>query len=233
MHPLEQLRYLARRWGSGEEFPVQEVAAILAELAEESPATLLHACRRLIEYFPAVGVAWWLSARVLSAAGALEAIWEAAEELADDPTVRSLGEALAAEGARSVAVAGGTPRLLATLRSRGMDLQKRPARADVLVVVAGAAGPDAVLVSTRAAAAAGASAGTSGPALWAVVDRGSLLPGALWEQLLDRAAPLGGSGTLPVEAFTLAVRDRGTAPPAVALARPTCAAVSELLGWRS
>ena len=230
MHPLEQLRYLARRWGSGQEFPVQEVAAILAELAEESPATLLHACRRLIEYFPDVGVAWWLSARALSAAGAVEAIWEAADELAEDPTVRLFGEALAACG--PVAVVGASPRVLAALRARGINLQSKAARAEAVAVVVGAGGPDAVLVGARAAAAA-ASAGQSGRALWAVIERGVVLPGPLWDQLVQRAALQRRAERLPVEALALAVGDRGTGPPEEVLSRPKCAAVAELLGWRN
>ena len=41
---------------------------MLADLADENPASLLQACRRLIEYYPSTGAAWWLSARTLSAA---------------------------------------------------------------------------------------------------------------------------------------------------------------------
>ena len=60
VHPLEQLRYIARRWEIDGEFPAQEVAAVLAELASENPASLLQACRRLIDYFPSAWVAWML-----------------------------------------------------------------------------------------------------------------------------------------------------------------------------
>ena len=38
VHPLEHLRYLARGWGSGDDFPAPEAAEVLAELAAESPA---------------------------------------------------------------------------------------------------------------------------------------------------------------------------------------------------
>ncbi len=98
MHPLEQLRYLARGWESGEEFPAREAAAVLADLAGENPASLLQACRRLIEYFPSAGPAWWLSARALSAPEPVEGIWVAADELANDPTSRLVGEALPTGG---------------------------------------------------------------------------------------------------------------------------------------
>ncbi len=74
VHPLEQLRYIARQWDNADDFPAQEIAAVLAELADENPASLLQACRRLIEYYPSTGAAWWLSSRALSAAGAVEGI---------------------------------------------------------------------------------------------------------------------------------------------------------------
>ena len=97
MHPLEQLRYIARRWEIDDEFPAQEVAAILAELASENPASLLQACRRLIDYYPSAGVAWWLCARALGAPEPIEGIWEAADELSSDPTPALCAKAVPAE----------------------------------------------------------------------------------------------------------------------------------------
>ena len=143
VHPLEQLRYLARRWGSGDEFPAPEAAEVLAELADESPGTLVHACRRLIEYFPASGQAWWLSARALCAPDPLEAIWEAADELADDPTGRRLAEALPASARRRCArpVRGRSGRPCGGART--CRCRRRPARAQIVVVPALAAGPRA------------------------------------------------------------------------------------------
>ena len=127
VHPLEELRYLARGWESGEEFPAQEAAAVLAELAGDNPASLLQACRRLIEYFPSAGAAWWLSARALSAPEPVEGIWVAADELANDPTSRLLGEALPTGGA--VAVPEPSSVVMAALRRRrDVQLQRRTRR---------------------------------------------------------------------------------------------------------
>lgn len=119
MHPLEQLRYVTKGWEGGE-VPVQDVAAALADLAMDSPASLLQACRRLIEHFPAEGVAWWLCARALSAPDPVDGIWEAADEIASDPTPRRLAEALKRSGTEPVVVkaqAAGPTELLVSGRT--------------------------------------------------------------------------------------------------------------------
>jgi hypothetical protein len=160
MHPLEQLRYLSWGWGAGEALPAQEVAAALADLAATSPRSLVQACRRLIERYPAEGVAWWLCARALSAPDAVEGIWDAASELAEDPTPAALAEAMATG---------------------------RRAERAVAVTVA-AAGPGEVLLGTKEARRVSSARAAKRP-VWAVVPRGRLLPGALWAALLARSGP--------------------------------------------
>jgi hypothetical protein len=223
VHPLEQLRYLSWASGPEEALPVQEVAAALADLAAVSPGSLLQACRRLVERFPAQGVAWWLCARALSAPDAVEGIWGAAEELAEDPTPLRLAEAIAAEG----------------------SLCRRPV---ALAVVA--AGPAEVLLGPEAAQQV-ASAQVTERQLWAVVPRGRLLPEGLWEALVARAGPsvpsspgsLGafrGTGRTggkiweiwSAGAFSKGVGDAGAAPLREILGKPTCPPVAELLGWQ-
>ena len=131
VHPLEQLRYIARQWDNADDFPAQEVAAVLAELADENPASLLQACRRLIEYYPSTGAAWWLSSRALSAAGAVEGIWEAAEELSSDPTARLCAQALPKDA--RVAFPGPPPSLVRALRQRNdLEVSHRSSRQDRL-----------------------------------------------------------------------------------------------------
>ena len=61
---------------------------------------------------------------------------------------------------------------------------------DIVIVPALAAGPAAVLVGGRAGTVAG-NLRRAGKEVWALVARGVLLPGALWDQLLSRALPLG------------------------------------------
>ena len=231
VHPLEQLRYLARGWESGEEFPAQEAAAVLVDLAGENPASLLQACRRLIEYFPSAGPAWWLSARALSAPEPVEGIWVAADELANDPTSRLVGEALPTGGA--VAVPEPSSVVMAALRRRrDVQLQRRSSGAYLCVVAARAAGPGSVLVGRHSASAA-AAGGRAGNDVWVVVERGALLPGPLWDQLVQRALPVTRMKVLEAGEFSAVIGDQGLGTSEEVLSRPTCPPVAELLGWKS
>jgi hypothetical protein len=229
VHPLEQLRYLARGWESGQEFPAQEAAAVLADLAGENPASLLQACRRLIEYFPSAGAAWWLSARALSAPEPVEGIWVAADELANDPTSRLLSQDLPTGGA--VAVPEPSSVVMAALRRRrDVQLQRRSAGAYLCIVAARAAGPGSVLVGRHSASAiaAGARAGND---VWAVVERGALLPGPLWDQLVQRALPVTRMEVVEASAFSAVIGDQGSGPFEDVMSKPSCPPIAELLGW--
>jgi hypothetical protein len=233
VHPLEQLRYIARQWDNGDDFPAQEIAAVLAELADENPASLLQACRRLIEYYPSTGAAWWLSARTLSAAGAVEGIWEAAEELSSDPTAELCAEALPPDA--RVAFPGPVPAVVRALRRRkDVEVSHRTSRkSDVLLLRARAAGPAGLLFG-RSTSGPLASAAQTGVPVWAVLERGALLPEELWQQLLERAL----NGGVAVEVATAddlaaVVSEHGREEPETALSKPTCSPVAELLGWKS
>ena len=239
-HPLEHLRYLARSWEPGEEPPMGEVASVLGELATESPTVLLQACRRLIEYFPASGPVWWMSARVLSAADPAEAVWQAADELSDDPTWRLLADALPPSGAVAMPE---VPRqaALAMRRRRDVAVERKPGRAGLLVVSPLAAGPGDVLLSGRVAGAV-SQAVKHGKPVWAVVPRGVVLPAALWEQVLLRTGLSGDPSASPASlalavlaggVFDRAVSEGGTGAVDDALSKSTCPAAAELLGWKS
>ena len=233
VHPLEQLRYIARQWDNADDFPAQEIAAVLADLADENPASLLQACRRLIEYYPSTGAAWWLSSRALSAAGAVEGIWEAAEELSSDPTPGLCAQAIP-EDAR-VAFPGPPPSLVRALRRRDdVEVSHRSSRrTDLLLLRARAAGP-AGLLFARSTSGPLAAAAQAGVPVWAVIERGTLLPEELWQQLLERALN-GGVAVEVANADDLAavVSEHGRDEPQVALSKSTCAPVAELLGWKS
>jgi hypothetical protein len=233
VHPLEQLRYIARQWDNADDFPAQEIAAVLAELADENPASLLQACRRLIEYYPSTGAAWWLSSRALSAAGAVEGIWEAAEELSSDPTARLCAQALPKDA--RVAFPGPPPSLVRALRQRNdLEVSHRSSRkTDLLLLRARAAGP-AGLLFPRSTSGPLASAAQSGVPVWAVIERGTLLPEELWQQLLERALK-GGVAVEVANADDLAavVSEHGREQPDTALSKATCAPVAELLGWKA
>ena len=239
MHPLEQLRYLARGWETGDELPAQEAAAVLADLAGQNPGALVQACRRLVERFPGSGAAWWLAARALTAASAEDGAWEAADDLGADPTPELAARAMPTG---STVCAVQPPRELAThLRARtDLRVQKKPRGADVVVVVAGAArhtpqrffgGPPTAAGSLLLGARAAAVAGSAGAAeLWVMVPRGALLPAPLWDQLVARCK-VDVQDLWQADRFGAAIGEDGPGTPQAVLAGPTCPAAAELLGW--
>jgi hypothetical protein len=79
-----------------------------------------------------------------------------------------------------------------------------------------------------------ASAAQAGVPVWAVLERGTLLPEELWQQLLERALK-GGVAVEVANADDLAaiVSEHGQEEPEAALSKPTCSPVAELLGWKS
>jgi hypothetical protein len=238
VHPLEQLRYIARRWEIDDEFPAQEAAAILADLASENPASLLQACRRLIDYFPSAGVAWWLCARALGSPEPIEGIWEAADELSSDPTPGMCAKAVPAQA--TVAFPDPLPRAVRALRKRkDLQLVDRPTKkADLVLLRVRAAGPDGVRVSRRSGSSRHNGRRPDIPVwpdvpVWAVLERGALLPGPLWEQLLARSANDEQTEVVPLDELGSVVTDHGPVTPADAVSKPTCPPVAELLGWRS
>jgi len=228
VHPLEQLRYLAEDGKSGEEFPAQEAAAVLADLAGENPASLLQACRRLIEYFPSAGAAWWLSARALSAPEPVEGIWVAADELANDPTSRRVSDSFPTGGAVAVPEPSSVVHGSAAA-AQGCAAAKKERRCYLCIVAARAAGPSSVLVGRHSASAVAAGA-RAGNDVWVVVDRGALLPGPLWDQLVKRALPVTRMEVVEASAFAAVIGDQGLAlrgGPVEAF----LPAIAELLGW--
>ena len=231
-HPLEQLRYIARRWEIDDDFPAQEVAAVLADLASENPVSLLQACRRLIDYFPSAGVAWWLCARALGSPEPIEGIWEAADELSSDPTAGICAKAVPANA--TVAFPDPIPQAVRALRKR-KDVQlvdRATKKADLVLLRARAAGPDGVRVTRRSSKSRN-NGSRPGVPVWAVLERGALLPGPLWEQLQARSADDGQAEVVPLDEIGYIVTDRGPVSPAEAVSKPTCPPVAELLGWRS
>ncbi len=225
MHPLEQLRYVARGWENIEDVPVSELAEMLANLAQVSPATLLHACRRLIEYFPCSGRLWWLAARALSAPEQVEGIWEAAAELDADPTPGELAKALP-PGARVSLLSPALPEVVRVLRrARATSRQKDNGAQRIFVVSALAAGPDALLVGVGAAPQLPSAA-----QVWGVVPRGTVLPLPLWRQLLGRADR---PKLVSPDFLSVLIGPKGRGSAADVLSSPGCPPVAELLGWKS
>lgn len=154
-------------WAGPTELAV-EAAYALAELAQQEPAALLPACRRLLERNPGLAPLWWVAARVLCAGDPFEEADRCAAELEDDPTEELLDEAL--RGRRGV-------------RHGGVA---EAATADVVVVAVDALGPTGMVIDgdDRGVLEAAAVAGTE---VWALSGAGRVLPPRLWGALLERS----------------------------------------------
>ncbi|MDQ6617950.1 MAG: hypothetical protein M3083_25205 [Actinomycetota bacterium] len=264
MHPIEHLRYVARASGADPSLLIREAAEALAGVVQVEPAGLVPACRRLIERHLTVGPVWWLAARVLTAADPAAAAGAAGAEMDDDTTVAALAAALPDDVTITIVgwpdLAGASLRrrgdvevLVADAMGEGSILARRLDAAgtvaavvsdagvaaavvvsDLVVVEATAAGPSGIL-ATLGSHNAAAVAAHRGVPVWAVTGVGRVLPGRLWEALLQRldrgpAEPWDRPVELvPATLLTAVVGPGGLADPADGLARATCPAAPELL----
>jgi len=263
MHPIERLRDVARAEGAGPSLLVRESAEALAGFAAD-PAGMVTACRRLVDRHPAVGPVWWLAARVLAASEQRAEAWRAAEDvdsdttpqvlaglLPDDATVVLLGwpeqaaEAVRRRGDLEVLVVdcgGEGSDLGRRLRAAGLDALDVPdggvgaaaAEADLVLLEASALGPGGFVApsGSRAAAAVACRAGTP---VWVVAGVGRVLPGRLWDALVDR---MDGGGAepwdrydevVPLDLAGQVVGPGGTVPAGDAPRRADCPVAPELL----
>lgn len=215
MHPIEQLRWVARAAGEGPALLAREAAGALAAFADD-PAGLVTACRRLVDRQPTSGPMWWLAARVLGAPmDAAGEAWAAAGELEDDSTVDELvaslpddavvcvlgwpehgGAALRRRGDLRVLVvdaAGEGHGLARRLLQSGVDadlvaesgLGAAAAGADLVLLEAMAMGPTG-FVAIAGSRAAASVARLAGGQVWLSAGVGRVLPGRLWEALAAR-----------------------------------------------
>lgn len=102
MDPFERLRWVARGASSGSADVAVDAAPAFSALAGE-PGALLTAARRLLDFHPACGPLWWLSAQVLAADDADLAVAFATAELEEDPTARHAERAIASRAPAVVA----------------------------------------------------------------------------------------------------------------------------------
>lgn len=213
---MERLRSVARATGAGPGVLVQEAAGALTALGDD-PAGLVTACRRLVERHPAVGPMWWLASRVLCAPGPAAEAWRASAEMEADPTPATLCAAVpddasvvlvgwaeqAVEGLRRrgdveiLLVSGGGEAAGLAHRLRGADLRVHEvgdagtgaavADADLVVLEAGAVGPE-WFVAAPGSRAAAAVARAAGLPVWALAGTGRVVPARLWRALEARLA---------------------------------------------
>ena len=264
MHPIERLRYVARATGADPSLLVREMAVALAGVVAVEPAGLVPACRRLIDRHLAIAPVWWLAARALTAGDAETEAWAAAAEMDADPTPAVLAGALPDDVTLSIVgwpelVAAALRRrgdlevLVADAAGEGMALARqlndRGAVAavipdsgvaaavvvsDLVVLEATAAGPTGILATTGSHGAA-AVAVRRGIPVWAVAGVGRVLPGRLWDALLQRVDAAGGEPWdrpvefVAAELLTEVVGPGGRRAAGEALAQPGCPAAPELL----
>lgn len=219
MHPMERLRSVARATGASPGVVAREAAGALRGLGPD-PAALVIACRRLVQRHPHAGPVWWLASRVLSAPDPLaEARWAAAD-LDADPTAGFLAAALPEGATvvllgwpevtlDGVCRRGDVDVLSVSARGESYGLADRlleagtpaadvddaglggaVANADVVLLEATVAGPDAfaAVAGSSAAAALGRAAGVP---VWLVAGVGRMLPERLWTAVEDRLQSAG------------------------------------------
>ncbi|MGO9344311.1 MAG: hypothetical protein ACLP6E_17630 [Acidimicrobiales bacterium] len=181
MHPIEMLRAVARsRRGPPGELAA-EAAWGLAALAEEEPAAVLPACRRLLERQPACGPLWWLSARVLVAGDPAGEAERCASLLIDDPTPDVVRSSLRTDP---------DSHSLRVVRQGGVG---DAAGADVVIIEVDALSMDAMLVSSARRGLLQAAMASETP-VWVESGVGRLLPPKLWSALVGRVTEPGEPG---------------------------------------
>jgi hypothetical protein len=204
MHPIEMLRAVARSRRAPPGELAAEAAWGLAALAEEEPAAVVPACRRLLERQPACGPLWWLSARVLVAGDPASEAERCATLLIDDPTPNVLHASV---------LAGGQSPALRVVRHGGVG---EVASADIVVIEVDAISAHSMALSSsrRGLLQAAVAAGTP---VWVESGVGRLLPAKLWTALASRLVEPDGAPRIdlgyslePTDCIELVVGPTGT-----------------------
>jgi hypothetical protein len=241
MHPIEQLRYVARATGADAGLLVEEAASALSVFGRD-PAAMLTASRRLLTRQPAVGPLWWMCARMVTASDARAVARAIGQELRADRTGRHLVDHLP-DGA-TVAVAGWPDLTVAALPRRGdlrvlvVDVEGQgpavvrrlerhdveaedvdPAKiggiveeSDVIIVEAGAAGAAAALVDAGSVPLA-ATARALGKPVWLATGVGRRVLERYWQAIVERIdEPDLPRFLAPFEVLSLGLVDRVVTP---------------------
>ncbi len=214
MHPIEQLRYVARASGADANLLVQEAASALGVFRNE-PAAMVTAARRLLTRQPAVGPLWWLCSRLTMSNDPWAEARLIVEEIRSDSTDRELAHSLP-DGA-TVVLGGWPDTIVSALARRGdvfvlvidvegqgssvvrrlqrsdMDAEEVDAAhmagavedADVVLIEAAASGQAAALTDVSSVALA-ATARALGKPTWLVTAVGRRLPEPYWQAVVER-----------------------------------------------
>ncbi len=246
VHPIEQLRYVARASGADAGLLVQEAASALSVFGHD-PAGLVTGCRRLLTRQPSVGPLWWMSAHLAMSTQPRQTSRELIAAIGEDPTPRELAHALPDGG--TVLIVGWPAMAVAALVRRGdvevlaIDVEgqghsvvRRLDRADVeaeavdssnlagavdmadlVVIEAGAMGDAAALVDLGNLPAVAMAKVASTP-VWLVAGVGRHLPEAYFVEIIDRVTDDQRPVFLsPYEVVSLGLVDRVVTPAGVQL----------------
>jgi hypothetical protein len=195
VHPIERLRAVARAREVDQALLARESAAVLGAFGDDLPG-LVTSCRRLLDRHPSAGVLWWTFARLLEAGDVRAEAQAVRRDLEGSPAVTALSLDLPERAVVAVLpdVAGGSelaPALcgwrddLVVAHDPGALHLDRP-EPRVLLVEAGAAGPDGFLAGEGAQDEV-AAAREAGVAVWLVIDVGRRLPRPLFDALVRRS----------------------------------------------
>ena len=259
MHPIEHLRYVARAGDLSQNVLVRETASALGALASD-PLELVTVCRRILDKYPIAGALWSMAARVCTSAQPYQAAREFSTELRSDVTANHAADALpdgaavcllgwpdiAADGlgrrsdidVRIIDAYGEGAGLARRLAGNGCEVTDVPlaglaaacSNADVILVEAAAAGPDAVIAAggSHAAAAVGYTSSTE---VWCVVGWGRALPQPLFDAAAASVADEPwecDEEIVPIGLFSQIVGPGGI-EPAAGWQRADCPLAAELL----
>jgi len=216
VHPIEQLRYVARAHGADASAMVRETASAVRGLRLD-PAGLVVACRRIVERHPTSGPLWWLCARLLVSSDPFAEARSLADEFDDDSTPDVLADTIPDDA--TVATIGFPEQVWRPLARRGdvdvlaiesahrtsafvQRLERAEVSCEIVPAEAAAAairGADLAIVeaeavgATRAVAPIGscvlaAVARAASVPVWLVAGRGRRLPEAMVDSMIDRLA---------------------------------------------
>src|SRR4051794_8349604 len=138
--PAERLRAVTRR-SVDDDHLASEAAGALAAFASE-PASLVVACRRVLDHHRALAPLWWVCARILAAPDAAQAAHTAERELDGDRTGDRLGATLPLLDEGEVVAAIGWPAAVDDALIERFDL-------DVVAIRVDGANPTAALRRRR------------------------------------------------------------------------------------
>lgn len=205
MHPIERLRAVARAREVDQALLAREAASVLGAFAGDLPG-LVTSCRRLLDRHPSAGALWWTCARLLAAGDVRAEARAIGDDLAEAPAVTALSLDLpdgavvavlpdAAGGSELVYELNGWRDDIVVAHDPGaLHAEREEPR--VLLVEAGAAGPDG-FVAAEGTADEIAAAREAGVPVWLVIEVGRRLPARLFEAVVGRAEAASGPGAVP------------------------------------